>query len=259
MHANYGIFAHIVAPSAAVFRPQSKLHQKPTITEAYVRVGALDSFIGYDRDRRHELLAHIHGLRGTAVTINDDQLAFDVDLPVPTHSDAITSLDLRGRTQTDLELRDLHLAVNSHQMTRFHPLFQELGVTPASKLGTLPGGTEVLIAGVRRATNTPPMRGGRRVVFVSLDDGTGLVSNVVFFHDTQERVGGQVFATNYMLVRGWTSRSGAKGVSVTGENLWDLFDVARQAKQRQAAELVAAEAELHQSNVHQLRPTVQRA
>lgn len=57
------------------------------------------------------------------------------------------------------------------------------------------------------------MRGGRRVVFVSLDDDTGPVANVVFFHDAQERVGGQVFAINYMLVRGRTRRLGAKGVS----------------------------------------------
>jgi error-prone DNA polymerase len=85
------------------------------------------------------------------------------------------------------------------------------------------------------------MRGGRRVVFISLDDGTGPVSNVVFFHDAQERVGGQVFQTNYMLVRGRTRRSGARGVSVTGENIWNLFDVARQVKERHAVERAAAE------------------
>ncbi|MEO6201048.1 MAG: DNA polymerase III subunit alpha, partial [Cryobacterium sp.] len=230
--------------------------------EALARVGALDSFIDYDRDRRHELLAHIQGLQGTAVAIDDDQLAFDVELPVPHYRGAVTSLDLRGRTQTDLELRDLHLAVGSHQMTRFHALFAELGVTPASQLGSLPGGTEVLIAGVRRATNTPPMRGGRRVVFVSLDDGTGPVSNVVFFHDAQERVGGQVFATNYMLVRGRTRRSGARGVSVTGENVWDLFDVARQVTQRQETERAAranARPAGEHDNVHHLWPTTRRA
>ena len=61
-------------------------------------------------------------------------------------------------------------------MERFYPLFRKLGVTPVRDLVDLPGGTEVLIAGVRRATNTPPMRGGKRVVFISLDDGTGAVS-----------------------------------------------------------------------------------
>jgi error-prone DNA polymerase len=91
------------------------------------------------------------------------------------------------------------------------------------------------------------------------------VSNVVFFHDAQERVGGQVFATNYMLVRGRTRRSGARGVSVTGENLWDLFDVARQVAVRQAAERNAAtssgtpEHGATNGNVHQLWPAIRRA
>jgi error-prone DNA polymerase len=78
------------------------------------------------------------------------------------------------------------------------------------------------------------------VVFVSLDDGTGPVSNVVFFHDAQERIGGGVFHTNYMLVRGRTRRSGAKGLSLTGENLWDLVDVAVQSKKRHAVEVAEA-------------------
>ncbi|HSP52659.1 MAG TPA: DNA polymerase III subunit alpha, partial [Cryobacterium sp.] len=201
--------------------------------EALARVGALDSFIGYDRDRRHELLTRIQALRGRAAVIDDNQLAFDLELPPPALPGGVISPDLHGRTQTDLELQGLHLAVGHHQMERFHPLFAQLGVTPASRLQDLPGGTEVLIAGVRRATNTPPMRNGRRVVFVSLDDGTGPVSNVVFFHDAQERVGGRVFATHYLLVRGRTRRSGARGVSVTGENLWDLLEVARHT-QREA-------------------------
>ncbi|TDW28658.1 DNA polymerase III subunit alpha [Cryobacterium psychrophilum] len=211
--------------------------------EALARVGALDCFIGYDRTRRHELLAHIQSLRGTAVAITAEQLAFDVELPVHAYAGdgvgAVTSLELRGRTQTDLELLDLNLAISDHQMTRFHSLFTELGVTLASELGNLPGGTEVLLAGVRRATNTPPMRGGRRVVFISLDDGSGPVSNVVFFHDAQERIGAHVFQTKYMLVRGKTRRSGAKGVSVTGDNLWDLFDVAREVRERRQRERAA--------------------
>ena len=94
----------------------------------------------------------------------------------PTFYRSVTALDLRGRTQTDVELRDLGLAVNQNQMARFYPLFKELGVTPASELVNLPGGTEVLVAGVRRATHTPPMRSGKRFVFLSLNDGSGPVS-----------------------------------------------------------------------------------
>ncbi|WP_104195030.1 DNA polymerase III subunit alpha [Cryobacterium sp. M25] len=204
--------------------------------EALARVGALDSFIGYDRARRGDLLAHIQGLGGRALPVGPDQLAFDIELPLPDFYRSVTALDLRGRTQTDVELRDLGLAVSQHQMTRFYLLFKELGVTPASELVNLPGGTEVLVAGVRRATHTPPMRSGKRVVFLSLDDGTGPVSNVVFFHDAQAQIGAPVFRTHYALIRGRTRRTGARGVSVTGEQMWDLLDVAGKVRARQAAE-----------------------
>ncbi|WP_130177404.1 DNA polymerase III subunit alpha [Cryobacterium sp. SO1] len=226
--------------------------------EALARIGALDSFIGHDRTRRHELLAHIQSLRGIAITIADDQLAFEVPLPVldyeGAHFDAVTSLQLRGRTQSDLELLDTGLAVSDHRMRKYYPLFAELGVTPASQLATLPGGTDVLLAGVRRATNTPPMRGGRRVVFVSLDDGTGPVANVVFFHDAQERIGGGVFQTELMLVRGRTRRSGARGVSVTGEGMWDLVTVARERTRAQAQAARAADGQAERAPISAPRP-----
>ncbi|MET0715822.1 MAG: DNA polymerase III subunit alpha, partial [Mycetocola sp.] len=220
---------------------RDRVRPKRRTFEALARVGALDSFIGYDRDRRHELLAHIQSLQGSAVHIGDDQLALDVELPPLGYEGnrfkAVTSMELRGRTQTDLELRDLNVAVSNHQMARFHDLFRELGVTPAAKLIDLPGGTEVLIAGVRRATNTPPTRNGiGRVVFLSLDDGSGPVANAVVFGDAQQKIGGNVFRTSYILIRGKTRRSGARGVSVTVDDMWDLFDVQRKVKARQQAE-----------------------
>lgn len=195
---------------------------------ALARVGALDSFIGYEPRRRHGLLAHVRRLSATPSRVPPDQLAFDLDLPVPDLAN-VTSFDLHGRTQTDLELQGLGLAINRHRMERFYPLFGELGVTPARDLLQLRNGSDVLIAGVRRATNTPPMRNGRRTVFVTLDDGTGL-ANLVFFPDAQERIKNKIFRTTYMLVRGTTRRSGPRGISVTGNMAWDLTASALQAE-----------------------------
>ncbi|WP_097784247.1 OB-fold nucleic acid binding domain-containing protein [Propionibacterium freudenreichii] len=145
------------------------------------------------------------------------------------------AIDLHGRTQTDLELQELGVAISDHRMTRFHPLFRELGVTPARSLIDLPGGTKVLVASVRRATNTPPMRNGRRTIFVTLDDGTAVV-NLAFFADAQERIRGPVLFTDYLLVRGTTRRSGARGISVTGQMAWDLTSIAPHRLQRGTSE-----------------------
>ncbi|NHU86285.1 DNA polymerase III subunit alpha [Kocuria sp. JC486] len=206
------------------FRDQ--VRPRRTTFENLARVGALDSFIGYERRRRHDLLTYVRSMTASAEQVPHGQLSFDFAVPVPELS-GVTALDLHGQRQVDLELQQLGLGVTEHQMQRFHPLFRQLGVVPAKRLVELPDNTEVLIAGVRRATNTPPMRSGKRVVFVSLDDGTGL-SNIVFFPDAQERIKNKVFRTNYMLVRGVTRRQGARGISVVGDMAWDLLTTQRQ-------------------------------
>ncbi|TFC50841.1 hypothetical protein E3O47_07485 [Cryobacterium sp. TMT2-17-1] len=45
-----------------------------------------------------------------------------------------------------------------------------------------------------------------------------------------------MFRTHYVLIRGRTRRTGARGVSVTGEQMWDLLDVAGKVRARQAVE-----------------------
>ncbi|TFC49775.1 hypothetical protein E3O47_10290 [Cryobacterium sp. TMT2-17-1] len=59
---------------------------------------------------------------------------------------------------------------------------------------------------------------------------------MVFFHVAQAQIGAPVYHTHYALVRGRTRRTGARGVSVTGEQMWDLLDVAGKVRARQAVE-----------------------
>jgi error-prone DNA polymerase len=77
------------------------------------------------------------------------------------------------------------------------------------------------VAGVRVATQTPPMRGGRRVVFISIDDGTGCIDSV-FFHEAQEKAGMLLFGTRLLLIRGTTRRTGPRGISLSASMAWDL-------------------------------------
>jgi len=106
-------------------------------------------------------------------------------------------------------------------MSSHRPLLDRLGVATADKLLGLRNGTEVLVAGVRVATQTPPMRGGRRVVFISIDDGTGCVDSV-FFHEAQELAGPLLFGTRLLLIRGNTRRTGPRGISISASMAWDL-------------------------------------
>jgi error-prone DNA polymerase len=129
------------------------------------------------------------------------------------------------------ELEITGMDVTDHQLEEFQELLDELGVVRAQELVSLRSNTEVLVAGVRIATQTPPMRSGKRVVFVSLDDGTGC-ADATFFDEAQRRCAHLLFQNRLLLISGKTRRTGVRGVSVLAENAWDLRALWLERKQK---------------------------
>src|SRR5690606_36616894 len=119
------------------------------------------------------------------------------------------------------ELDLMHLDASEHLITSYRQRLAHLTITQAAELLHLRNGTEVLVAGVRVATKTPPMRGGKRVVFISVADGSGC-TDATFFDDTQQRTGPLLFATRMLLIHGITRRTGPRGISLQALNAWDL-------------------------------------
>jgi error-prone DNA polymerase len=77
------------------------------------------------------------------------------------------------------------------------------------------------VAGVKVATQTPPIRSGRRVIFLTLDDATGPV-DATFFEDVQGPYAATVFHSWLLLVRGELRRTGRHGVSLRATGCWEL-------------------------------------
>jgi error-prone DNA polymerase len=79
------------------------------------------------------------------------------------------------------------------------------------------------------------MRSGKRVVFISLDDGSG-VSDATFFDEAQQKCSHLLFNTKLMLIGGKVRRTGIKGVSIMAENAWRLDELwdQWQAKRKEA-------------------------
>jgi error-prone DNA polymerase len=214
--------------SLADLRARSRL-SKPSI-KRLAQLGAFDS-LHLDSGgsaNRADLVQHLQRLQATGSTrkgpeVMEGQLALplgDVELrnvkpglPAPTLVDNV-------RAELDLMAID----VSGHLMDSHRPMLDRLGVTTADKLLGLRNGTEVLVAGVRIATQTPPMRGGRRVVFISIDDGTGCIDSV-FFHEAQDQAGLLLFGTRLLLIRGTTRRTGPRGISLSANMAWDLSRV----------------------------------
>ncbi|HET7723872.1 MAG TPA: DNA polymerase III subunit alpha [Propionibacteriaceae bacterium] len=119
------------------------------------------------------------------------------------------------------ELGILGIDVSDHVVSRHRRLFAALGVTPAADLLSVRSSAEVLVAGVKVATQTPGVRSGRRVIFLTLDDTTGL-SDATFFEDVQGPYAATVFASWLLVVRGVMRRTGPRGRSLRATAAWDL-------------------------------------
>src|SRR5205823_11424815 len=80
---------------------------------------------------------------------------------------------------------------------------------------------DVLVAGVKVATQTPPIRSGRRVVFITLDDATGPI-DATFFENAQAGYAATVFHSWLLVVRGTVRRTGPRGISLNAAGAWEL-------------------------------------
>ncbi|QIK76838.1 DNA polymerase III subunit alpha [Nocardioides piscis] len=119
------------------------------------------------------------------------------------------------------ELEILGLDVTQHVVTPYADFLDALGSTRSRDLLTRRSRSQLLVAGVKVATQTPPIRSGRRVVFLTLDDSTGPV-DCTFFEDAQGPYAATVFASWLLVVRGELRRTGRRGVSLRATGAWDL-------------------------------------
>jgi error-prone DNA polymerase len=119
------------------------------------------------------------------------------------------------------ELEVLGLDASRHVIDFYRPFLAALGAVPAGQLLGCRSEAEVLVAGVKVATQTPPIRSGRRVVFVTLDDGTGC-TDTTFFEDAQGPYAATVFHSWLLVIRGVVRRTGPRGISLRATGAWEL-------------------------------------
>ncbi len=148
------------------------------------------------------------------------QLSLDLgDVPRLTRGSGLPELTGAERVRAELEV--LGLDASAHVVGFYGPMLDALGVVRAHDLLRVRSRSEVWVAGVKVATQTPPVRSGRRVVFLTLDDGTGPV-DATFFSDVQGPYAVTVFHSWMLLVRGVIRRTGRRGLSVRATGAWEL-------------------------------------
>ncbi len=148
------------------------------------------------------------------------QLTLDLgDRPGEGEVSGLPEMSTEERMRAELEI--LGLDVSSHVVDRYAAFLDELGATRSRDLLQRRSKAELLVAGVKVATQTPPVRSGRRVVFLTLDDGTGPV-DATFFEDAQGPYAATVFGSWLLVVRGELRRTGYRGVSLRATGAWEL-------------------------------------
>jgi len=148
------------------------------------------------------------------------QLALSLgDEPGADQASGLPELTPAERVAAELEI--LGLDVSRHVVDDYAGLLEALGVTRSQDLLARRSRSEIWVAGVKVATQTPPVRSGRRVIFLTLDDATGPV-DATFFEDAQSSYASTVFGSWLLLVRGELRRTGRRGVSVRATGAWSL-------------------------------------
>jgi error-prone DNA polymerase len=206
------------------------------VLQNLAHVGALDSIAG-GRSRR-EVLWKVTALAAEPRVRPGDQLSFDLDEPVEQSLPGLPTYTRLEETEAELEVSGID--ARRHVMSLYAPLLTEIGCVPAARLGSRRNDSEVWIAGVKVASQTPAIRSGQRIIFVTLDDLTGPI-DVTVFERVQPRCARTVFHSWLLLVRGMVRKRGGAslihrtnpdnvGITVVVDEVFDLAELAADRK-----------------------------
>lgn len=185
-------------------------------TEKLIMVGAFDSLHNINR---RDLLLHLADInRSPAAALPGAQMTFGFKAPDLKPSGLP---DLTNTEKVRTEIETLGMEVSSHLLEFYGHFLNQIGAVKSSDLLKQRSGSSILVAGVKVALQQPPVRSGKRVIFLSIDDGFGC-SDATFFTDTHEQFAQTLFSSKLLLVRGVVRRTGPKGVSIRATGAWDL-------------------------------------
>ena len=187
------------------------------VTESLILTGGFDS-LHCDVNRR-DLLLHFSDLqKSPSAAISGAQMNLGFEPP------ALISSGLPAMTAAEsvkYEVDRLGIDMSRHMVEFYGDFLNAIGAVRSSDLLKQRSQSSVLVAGIKVAMQTPPVRSGKRVIFLTLDDGYGL-SDSTFFTDVQGEYANVLYSTSLLLVRGVTRRTGARGISIRATGAWDL-------------------------------------
>jgi error-prone DNA polymerase len=193
------------------------------IIESLILTGAFDRLHAITNTgviNRRDLLLHFSDLiKGpTMPSALRSQMTLGFEAPA---LEASGLPDLGSNEKVAHEVKRLGMDITHHMLEFYSHFLNSIGAIKSSDLLSVRSASTVLVAGVRVSIQTPPVRSGKRVIFLTLNDGHGC-SDATFFSDVATEYLSTIYTSELVLLRGVTRRTGARGISIRATGIWDL-------------------------------------
>lgn len=113
----------------------------------------------------------------------------------------------------------LGFSLTAHPMELMRDRLRRRGVVTAAQMRRARAGRRLAVAGIVIRPHRPPTRSGRTVIFLSLEDETGL-ADVTVFENIYHRYGPVLFSNGLLLVKGKLERN--HGLAIVAEHIEPL-------------------------------------
>ncbi len=105
------------------------------------------------------------------------------------------------------ESNSMNVFCHGHPLAPLRDDFAALNVVMAKNLRHIPSGRKVTVSGMLVIVHTPPTKSGKRVMFITLEDESGLIDLVVF-PKIQKLYARHILTSTVLTVEGKLQRQG---------------------------------------------------
>ena len=126
----------------------------------------------------------------------------------------VQSLDRDCAEKTLREAMSMNIFCHAHPLTSLRNILRKQNVVTSSNLRRMPSGATVRVSGMLILVHTPPTKSGKRVMFLTLEDETGLFE-VVVFSKAQDRFAGIILTSEVLTLEGRLQRKGPTGLAIS--------------------------------------------
>ncbi len=112
------------------------------------------------------------------------------------------------------EAASMSVFCRDHPLASLRSFFISKRIVTAQDLRRIPTGRRVRVAGLLVIIHMPPTKSGKRVIFITLEDETGLL-DLVMFPKAQDRFARAVMTSEVLTVEGRLQKEGRNGLSIS--------------------------------------------